>query len=259
MKPIYDSIGIGYTATRAADPRITRRLIELLELPRGSKILDVGAGTGNYSFSLAQAGYSVAALEPSLVMREQDKQHSMLSWIAAFAESLPFPPESFDGAVMTLCMHHFTNWAAALSEASRVVGDGPIVILTFDSHSGSKSWLFDYFPGFLQQDRKQFPRLEDLSTYTQETLSRNLEVHRFPLPSDLVDHFASAGWARPENYLNENYRSGISSFASANSNSLSLGLQKLESDLASGKWDSKYGELRSQRSLDAGYVFLKIG
>lgn len=52
MAANYDTIGKTYTSTRAADPRITRRLIDLLALPENSSIIDIGAGSGNYSHAL---------------------------------------------------------------------------------------------------------------------------------------------------------------------------------------------------------------
>ena len=45
----YDSIGKTYTRTRHADPRITRAILDALDLPSGSRVVDVGAGTGNDS------------------------------------------------------------------------------------------------------------------------------------------------------------------------------------------------------------------
>lgn len=258
MTAKYDSIGSGYTATRAADPRITKRLIELLDLPEDASLLDVGAGTGNYSFAMAEAGFKVSALEPSRVMREQGKKHSRLSWHDGTAEELPFASSSFDGIIMTLCMHHFTNWRASLREADRVVSEGPIVILTYDAYSESGFWLFDYFPSFLEKDREWFPQMDAYMECATKTLAKNIEIHPFPLPSDLIDHFAAAGWARPEIYLDNDYRSGISSFASVDKKVVENGLRKLEEDLASGRWDEKFGKLRNQSSFDIGYRLVKI-
>lgn len=70
---LYNSIGEGYNATRQADERIVAKLISLLDLPTGSKIADVGAGTGNYSNAIAEAGYQVIAIEPSQVMQSQQQ------------------------------------------------------------------------------------------------------------------------------------------------------------------------------------------
>jgi ubiquinone/menaquinone biosynthesis C-methylase UbiE len=56
--PLYDQLGQGYSRTRRADARIVERIIDLLSLPVGSHIADVGAGTGNYSNALAAHGGS---------------------------------------------------------------------------------------------------------------------------------------------------------------------------------------------------------
>lgn len=258
MTAIYDKIGQSYSSTRAADPRITSHIIELLGLLPGSRILDIGAGTGNYSCALAECGYEVTALEPSEVMRAQGKQHPNLSWQAGYAEKLPFDNSCFDGILMTLCMHHFTDWRKALSEATRVVGSGPIVILSFDAERDSNFWLLDYFPSFMEKDRETFPKLSEMVPFVEESLSRTLEVEAFPLPSDLKDNFLAAGWAHPEIYLNETYRSGISSFSAVDQVFVDQGLQRLEADLQSGEWLRQYGPITQKLSLDVGYVFLRF-
>ncbi len=258
MTAIYDSIGKSYTATRAADPRITERLVALLGLQVGSKVLDVGAGTGNYSYALAEAGFQVMALEPSKVMRDQGKQHGRLSWMEGIAEDLPFGSRSFDGVVMTLCLHHFTDWKAALREASRVVGAGPIVILSFDPEYESEFWLFDYFPALAEQSQIWFPRVTEMEEFVREQLCGGIQLHRFPLPPDLKDHFAAAGWSRPEIYLDETYRSGISHFSMIDQEQVAKDLERLSDDLKSGRWDQRYGELRNSKSLDVGFIFLKL-
>ncbi|BAY22031.1 putative MerR-family transcriptional regulator [Calothrix sp. NIES-2100] len=68
--PLYDSIGKQYTKTRVPDYRIVQKIIDLLDLPQGSIIADIGAGTGGYSQALANQGFSVYAVEPSSVKKE---------------------------------------------------------------------------------------------------------------------------------------------------------------------------------------------
>jgi SAM-dependent methyltransferase len=48
--------------------REARFLVELLELPRGAKILDVGCGTGRHAVELAKAGYGVTGIDISAGM-----------------------------------------------------------------------------------------------------------------------------------------------------------------------------------------------
>lgn len=258
MPAIYDEIGKTYTVTRAADPRISNRLIELLNLPKGSSIADVGAGSGNYSLKLAESGFAVTAIEPSQTMRSQSRSHPGLIWHDGVAEDLPFPDGHFDGVTMVLCLHHLNDWKKGLAEALRVVGGGPIVIFGFDIDYKADFWLFNYFPEFVQIDQDWtvgLPRIED---YVKNTLSARFELFSFPLPKDLTDHFLAAGWARPEIYLEAKYRNGISSFSKLDSAALNRGLNSLQEDLQSSAWHEKYGHLLTHETHDRGYLFMKI-
>ena len=105
MSAVYDTIGDGYNNTRRADDRIVDRIVRLLALRPGSRILDVGAGTGSYSLALADRGFEITALEPSVVMSTQSSKHPRVSWFIGSAESLPFESSSFDAAVLILCIH----------------------------------------------------------------------------------------------------------------------------------------------------------
>lgn len=96
--PTYDLIGQKYSRTRVPDSRIVDALIELLNLPKGSTIADVGAGTGGYSRSLANQGFLVYAIEPSSVMRKQAQQHPQIEWFTGYAEALPLPDNSGKGS-----------------------------------------------------------------------------------------------------------------------------------------------------------------
>ena len=69
-----------YTRHRQADPRIVDAIVELLDVPSGSAIADVGAGTGNYSCALARRGYTIKAIEPSNVMRSQAETAKSVEW-----------------------------------------------------------------------------------------------------------------------------------------------------------------------------------
>ena len=259
MDPHYETIGKKYSATRAADPRITERLIDLLALEIGSPIIDIGAGTGNYSWALADHGFHVYALEPSRSMRDQAKPHDRLNWIAAIAESLPIPDAQFKGAVMTLALHHLEDWQQGIREALRVTGLGPLVIFAFDTNHKAAFWLGDYFPQFFDINTNRSPSFDELSHFAKDALGITFTHLEFPLPKDLIDHFFSADWSHPENYLHEKFRSGISSFAKLDKQNLEQGLQTLRKDLQTGRWHQKYGELLDLEEYDQGYMFVRLG
>lgn len=252
MPAKYDQIGNGYNATRRADPRIVDRIVELLALPPGSRILDIGAGTGSYSAALAERGYTMTALEPSSVMRDQAPVCNGVEWREGVAESLPFPDDSFDGAIMILCIHHFTNLGAALSEARRVVRNGPFMLLSYDPDAVKTPWLFEYFPIFREQIRASFPAVDVIRTH----MGDNTMIKPFLLPHDLADGFAGAAWRCPERYLDAEFRNGTSAFRQLDAAACEKGLRRLKQDLDSGKWDTRFGAIRSLEQYDHGYVFV---
>jgi ubiquinone/menaquinone biosynthesis C-methylase UbiE len=137
---IFDTIGETYDDTRRADGRIVARLATLLCLPRESVIADVGAGTGNYSVALAEAGFRVLAIEPSAGMRRQAKQHADVEWVAGTAEQVPLADASVDGVVSTLAVCHFADAQQAIGEMARICRSGSFVIFTFDCAVGRRTW-----------------------------------------------------------------------------------------------------------------------
>jgi ubiquinone/menaquinone biosynthesis C-methylase UbiE len=229
----------------------------LLSLPIGSRVLDIGAGTGNYGNAIADKGYRVVAVEPSAVMRAQPQAHPLVVWRAGFAEALPLTDSAVDGAICILAFHHFSDRRQALREARRVTGGGPIVLFTWEPRVFRNFWLFDYFPNINQDDDEMFPPLETVAEMIEEETDLRAAIEPFPLPRDLVDLFAAAGWARPELYLDPKVRAGISAFAVADQNRIAIGVDRLKADLASGEWIKRYGYPAAVETFDAGYRLVR--
>ena len=85
---IYNTIGSNYNKNRSADYRITNQLKSLIDLPKNSKIADIGAGTGNYTNELASLGFSVDAIEPSSKMIDQATKLDNVKWIQSSVEKM---------------------------------------------------------------------------------------------------------------------------------------------------------------------------
>lgn len=253
---IYNRIGHGYAKTRLADDRITNQLITLLDVPPHATILDVGAGTGKYSRALADRDFSMIALEPSEVMQAQGLLHQGVRWIQAGAERIPLPDHSVDGVIAVLAVHHFEDRPAAFREMARVAGDGPIVLLTFDPSAFRQFWLSHYFPQLGRRFRSPVNELKNTAAEIERVTSRRSRVVAFPLPADLQDRFGASFWSCPEAYLDPEVRHGMSDFALMTQSDVEYGLQRLEADIRSGYWDSKYGDLRTQESYDVGFKFI---
>ena len=237
MASLYDRIGLNYSDLRRPDPRIAARVEAALGKAR--TILNVGAGAGSYE----PAGRAVTALEPSLEMIRQRKAPAA-AIVQGRAEDLPFADRSFDAAMAVLTVHHWSDQAKGLGEMRRVTR-GPVVLLTYDP-AFRGFWLADYLPGLVALDEAQMPRMSDY-----ERRLGPVSVSPVPIPHDCTDGFLAAYWRRPAAYLDPRVRAAISSFWALGD--VPEPLARLESDLASGAWAGRYGDLLDVDSLDCGY------
>jgi SAM-dependent methyltransferase len=252
----YDRIGLGYTRHRHADSRLVDAIVRLLDLPAGSAIADVGAGSGNYGRALADRGFLVKAVEPSRVMRAQAAAHAGVEWLSGVAESLPLPDRSVDGIVCVLAWHHLQSPASAVREMVRV-SPGPLVIFTYDPRASEPFWLSDYFPEIFEDGHLLFPPLGEVEAIFHEA-GRRTSSAVFPIPHDLGDMFLAAAWRRPELYLDPEVRGAMSVFASESTGYVEPRVDRLRVDLGTSAWHQRHGAILDRTELDAGYRFIRV-
>jgi SAM-dependent methyltransferase len=240
---LYDRIGRTYTATRREDPRLRAALHAALGDAR--TVLNVGAGSGAYE----PADRDVLAVEPSAVMRAQRPPDAAPA-IDARAEMLPFPDRSFDASMAVLSDHHWDDRAGGLREVRRVAKRA--VVFTWDPAYVDAFWLTrDYLPGF-----------RSLHGMDIEEVAAHLEAHRIepvPLAADWRDGFLMAYWRRPEAYLDETVRAGISVFGRLSEAEVREFVERLRADLASGEWVRRNAELLQRTEVDLGFRLVIAG
>jgi ubiquinone/menaquinone biosynthesis C-methylase UbiE len=254
---LYDSIGVNYNKNRTADPRILAAVKTLLDLPPGSTIADIGAGTGNYSNALADLGYKMTAVEPSAEMRKQAAPNGDVRWVAGTAEAVPLSDESVDGVIIILALHHFSDASQAIRELSRICPNGPAVFFTMDPRESEEFWFNRYFPEISRHVEKTFHPIDEVIRLIARESYWQALISPFPLPCDLADLNMCSGWSRPEIYLDEQMRKNTSGFALASAEAVQEGLRRLQKDLNSGEWDRQYGSLRKRDFFDAGFRFIR--
>jgi malonyl-CoA O-methyltransferase len=89
----------------------------------GQRVLDIGCGTGYFSYLLAQRGAIVTAADLSANMLEQTKQrcgNSVYRYCQADAEALPFDNEKFDIVFSSLALQWCNDLSIPLKELQRV-------------------------------------------------------------------------------------------------------------------------------------------
>jgi len=256
--PTYDTIGVGYNIRRSADPRILQRLEHWLEQPSGASILDVGAGTGNYTKALADRGYKMWALEPSTRMSESCTDRADIHWVQGRAEAMPFADETFDGVYCTLALHHFADQALGMKEMRRVLRPGGrLVIFTSDPRRARDDfWMRHYFAELFEQAEQVFPAIANLERQLRSSGFSRIEVEPYAIPADNCDGFFCSSWQRPHDYLDAAYRAGISSFRLMEPNRVEEAVRHLAEDLRSGHWQARFGATQELAAYDAGYVFV---
>ena len=80
---------------------LTERALSLCAFPPGSRLLDVGCGTGTTVEHLIERfGFFAAGVDPSLPMVAQGRaRNGLLPLVRAAGESLPFPDAQWDGVL----------------------------------------------------------------------------------------------------------------------------------------------------------------
>jgi len=237
---LYDTIGATYTVTRRTEPRIAARIWAALGDAR--TVLNVGAGSGSYE----PPDRHVLAVEPSALMRSQRLQDAA-PCLAGSAENLPFDDQSFDAAMAFSTVHHWQDPIAGLREMRRVARR--VVVFTFDGSDPGQFWLTrDYLPEFADLDIGR-PSL------TEQARAIGARMEPVLIPWDCADGFFEAYWRRPEAYLDENVRRGISVWARVGPDIEQSAVHSLRNDLASGRWAERNRDLVD---LDAAELGLRL-
>jgi demethylmenaquinone methyltransferase/2-methoxy-6-polyprenyl-1,4-benzoquinol methylase len=108
--------------TFGLDARWRRRAVADLRLPRASTVLDLAAGTGDFTRELVRQGHSPVASDLSLGMLLAGR--GLDSRVQADAAQLPFADATFDGITCGYALRNFTDLAATFDEMARVVRAG---------------------------------------------------------------------------------------------------------------------------------------
>lgn len=115
------------------DSRWRAALVHAAALPRGGRLLDIAAGTGDIGFeALRQApDGQVVSADFSLPMMEAGRARRYshrLVWLGADALRLPFADNTFDAVTSGFLLRNVTDVQAVLSEQRRVVKPGGHIV-----------------------------------------------------------------------------------------------------------------------------------
>ena len=170
--------------------------------------------------------------------------------MAADAESLPFEDQSFDAAMAFATVHHWPDPIAGLREMRRVARR--VVVFTHDSSEAG--WLHRFW-----LTRDYLPEVGDflvgLPSLTEQARAIDARVEPVLIPWDCADGFFEAYWRRPEAYLDDQVRRGMSVWTRVGPEVERRAVRSLGDDLASGRWAERNRDLVA---LDAAELGLRL-
>ncbi len=167
----YAKIADYYDRVRSYPPETLEfwltQIIASGRIREGSKVLDIGCGTGRFAIPLSlKTGAKVYGLDNSqeMLARAKEKEGSeRIAWIYGDAQQLPFKNESFDCALMAFLLQHLDSddKERALREAFRVLKTGGrcVIVTTDPERFKREDLLYRSFPKLIEIDRQRFPTI----------------------------------------------------------------------------------------------------
>ncbi len=137
VKRVFDILAPFYDIVTLPISRIRDKVANFTDARSGSKILDVGTGTGKQAFAFAKRGHKVTGIDLSEAMLNVGKKknkHEDVKFEIADATHLPFENNSFDVSCASFALHDMlsTIREKALKEMARVTKpEGKIVIVDY--------------------------------------------------------------------------------------------------------------------------------
>jgi ubiquinone/menaquinone biosynthesis C-methylase UbiE len=129
----YDALAEQYDRFRPPAPAALYEILREREIGTGSRVLDLGIGTGLASEPLAQAGAQITGIDPSVAMLTRARARLPNARLGpGRAEALPFEPASFDAAIAAE-VFHLVDQPVALAQLLRVVRKGGTVAVWWPS------------------------------------------------------------------------------------------------------------------------------
>jgi ubiquinone/menaquinone biosynthesis C-methylase UbiE len=124
----------GHADEGAAQDRLTLAVADRLHAGPGSRILDIGCGTGQPALLIAKStGAAVTGISISkrqvAAAQARDPGPALVEFGLADALDLPFPDESFDAACMIESLVHMPDDSRALAQARRCLRPGGTLVI----------------------------------------------------------------------------------------------------------------------------------
>jgi ubiquinone/menaquinone biosynthesis C-methylase UbiE len=194
-----------YAAVARLIVSVAERLIDLADIPAGSRVLDVATGSGNAAIAAARYGSDVTGTDyvESLLERARERasaEHLAIDFRLGDVEDIEYEDASFDGVVSVFGSMFAPDHGKAAAEMLRVTRPGGTIAIASWTPDGFIGELFRTVAGYVPPPAGlRSPMLWGTAEHLQEifgpdvawTHSRETFTFRFPTAEAFADYFTT--------------------------------------------------------------------
>jgi ubiquinone/menaquinone biosynthesis C-methylase UbiE len=189
----FNAYSAAYARNRSVQPLVLERIIDLLGVGQGSRVLEVGCGTANYARAIAQETRGeLYGIDPHAAMIEQALAAGgeiAMDLREGSAEAIPFPDSTFDAIYSVDVIHHVQGRTAYAAEALRVLKPGGSFLTATDSTDDIRGRipLSTYFPETVPPELTRYPAIDEQLTELRNAGFTELATEAVAYEYALVD------------------------------------------------------------------------
>lgn len=187
----YDEIASEYARHRKVHPGVLQGLVATSGIGRGSHVLEVGCGTGNYIFAVERLTGAICwGADPSEGMLAEARARSCgVEFQLGRAERLDFPPASFDLVFSVDVIHHVVDRLGYFREVHRILKPGGKLCTVTDSQCiiRHRQPLAVYFQETVEVDLGRYPRIAQLRAWMEQVGFAGVNEEMVELSYQLTD------------------------------------------------------------------------
>ncbi len=241
----YSTVSPACDRPRGTKSAIVDALLRGLDSLCARRVLELGAGTGNYTAALGAHACGVIALDRSPAMAAIGARRAPAEWIVADASRLPLRANSVDAIASVNMLHHLDDLARTLAECRRVARAG-VVLQAVVRENLATLWYRHYFSAIDEAILPMHPTLGGLLTTLLRCGFAHVATRKVFYSGD-SDLTFEAARTRPELLFDAEFRAETSGFRRLDADAIARGLVRLERDIAAGT----FAEIASRYT--AGY------
>ena len=191
MKADYNDISKTYDRYRSFAGNQTRQMVELGGIRAGTRVLDLGCGTGNVSTQLLHMiDVDITGIDASIGMLKLAREKS-LEVICSDVDNraLPFRESTFDTIIGAYVIHHIRNVEFLFTECYRILQGGTLLLLTSSHRQIERSHpvVNRFFPSYVDIDKRRFPDLSVVDNLLRSAGFRNIQHEEVVVENIAID------------------------------------------------------------------------